>query len=107
MIEERIQGIPNKTKIKFAEKLLEKPQKYPLFNSMVNGNLFLDFRVLKFRSLSHDRLDDMKHLVLASYSDIFVSNDGDIHKYCSYINDALEVLNLEDFIRDGIEGHTT
>ena len=99
IIGERVEGIPAKNKRKLAAKMLQKHQKFPLFSSMVRANLFLDFRLLKFSSLSHDTLDDVKHLMLASYADIFISNDEKLHKYFHNINTQLKVLRLSEFMK--------
>jgi hypothetical protein len=97
-IAEKVKGIPSKEKRKLAQKMLLKAHKYPLINSMVNANLFLDFRLLKFKSISHDTLDDMKHLIIASHCAIFVTNDRKIHENFHYINPYIKMMYLKDFL---------
>lgn len=99
LIEERVKGIPPKDKRKLALKMLQKLQKFPLFNNTIKANLFLDFRLLKFKSISHDTLDDLKHLMYASYADIFVSNDEKLHKYFFNINVQLKMLKLSELVK--------
>lgn len=98
LIGERIIGIPAKHKRKLAEKMLQKSQKFPLFDSMIRANLFLDFRLFKFKTVSHDTLDDVKHLIIASHVDIFVSNDEKLHKYSHDITTPLKVMKFNEFM---------
>lgn len=95
----RIQNIPSRFKRQYAKKILEKPHRYPMTNSVIKANLYLDFRLLKFGQMSHDTLDDVKHLILASYADFFVSNDDKLHKYHQDINDRPIMLRLSEFMQ--------
>jgi hypothetical protein len=98
IIKARVKGIPDKIARKLAEKMLQKSQKFPFFNSFVKANLYLDFRVLKFNTIRHDALDDAKHLIIASYADVFVTNDEKLHGYFHNINARLMVLRLNEFL---------
>ena len=98
LILERVINIPNRHRRKKAEKILCKPKRFPMVISVINANLFLDFRVLKFRNCSHDTLDDLKHLINASYANIFVTGDEKLYKYSKEIHPDLEVLYKDEFL---------
>jgi hypothetical protein len=97
IIGERVIGIPARNKRRLAEKMLQNPHKFPLFTALVRANLFLDYRLLKHSSFSHDTLDDAKHLIIASYANVFVSSDDKLRKYSCNINPHLKVLSLSEF----------
>lgn len=98
LIAKRVRNIPNRHRKNKAEKILRKSKRFPMIITVVKANLFLDFRVLKFKSCSHDTLDDLRHLITASYSDVFVTDDRKLYDYSSEIQPKLEVLLKDDFI---------
>jgi len=98
IIGSRILNIPSRFKRRFARKIIQKSHRFPMINSLVKANLFLDFRLIKFGQMSHDTPTDVKHLILASYADVFVSNDVKLHKYYFEINDKIEMINLSDLM---------
>ncbi len=98
LIFERVLDIPNRYRKKMAKKILRNPDKFPLIVTLIKANLFLNFRALKFRACSHDTLDDLKHLINASYTDVFVTGDGKLYNYSKEIHTDLEILSQDDFL---------
>lgn len=98
LIYERVMKIPNRHRRKTAEKILCKSRKFPMIISVVKANLFLDFRALKFGNCSHDTLDDLKHLINASYTDVFVTGDNKLYNYSKEIDLYVEILTEDDFL---------
>ena len=79
--------------------MLCKSKRFPLFTAIIKANLFLAFRVLKFKALSHDTLDDLKHLINASYTNVFVTGDNKLYKYSKEIQPDLEIFLQNKFLR--------
>ena len=98
LIEERVINIPSRHRRKTAEKILRKSHRFPMLISVIKANLFLDFRVLKFGNCSHDTLDDLQHLINASYTDIFVTGDNKLYDYSKEIHPNLEILLKDGFL---------
>lgn len=98
LVEERVINIPNRHRRKTAEKILRKSHRFPMLVSVIKANLFLDFRVLKFGACSHDTLDDLKHLINASYTNIFVTGDNKLFEYSKEIQPHLEMISQNDFL---------
>lgn len=93
---ERVKHLPDRYRRRFADKILKKPRQCPMVTTWIKSNLFLDFRVIKFGKCSHDTLDDLRHLINASYADIFVTNDKNLLSYSNEINPSLEVKEFGD-----------
>jgi len=98
IVAERVRDISNKDRRKIAEKILSKSRRFPMIVSVIKANLFLDYRVLKFGNLSHDTLDDLKHLINASYADMFVTGDNKLFDYSKELHPNLETLFQDDFL---------
>ena len=98
ILDERVKGLPDRHRRRFAEKILKKSRQFPMVTTLVKSNLFLSFRVLKFGKCSHDTLDDLKHLINASYANIFVTNDKNLLKYSNVINPSLEAKMCDEFL---------
>jgi len=97
-IHKNVLNIPNKHRKKVAKKMLRKSKQFPLFTTIIKANLFLDFRVLRFKALSHDTLDDLKHLINASYANVFVTGDNKLYKYSKEIQSDLEIFLQNEFL---------
>ena len=98
IVAEKVGDIPNKHRRKIAEKIFSKSKRFPMIVSVIKANLFLDYRVLKFENCSHDTLDDLKHLINASYTDIFVTGDNKLFDYSKELHPNLETLSQDDFL---------
>jgi len=98
IVAERVRNIPNRHRRKTAEKILRKSNRFPMIVSVIKANLFLDYRVLKFGNCSHDTLDDLKHLINTSYTDVFVTGDNKLFDYSKELHPNLEILSKDDFL---------
>ena len=98
ILNERVKNLPDRDRRRLADKILMKPRKCPMITTLIKSNLFLNFKVLKFGGCSHDTLDDLKHLINASYADIFVTEDKNLLSYTSDINPDVEVKICDEFL---------
>ena len=78
--------------------ILDNPTEYPLINTIVNSQEYLYF-ITAFHGMppGKDTLDDFRHLVESSLTDIFVTRDGDLLSQALKIRPFRTSLSWQDF----------
>jgi len=72
---------------------------FPCIWSLVKANLYLNFIMIRYKiEPSYDRLDDFRQVADAAYCKAFVTNDDQLFKTATKINDALRIIRFGDLI---------
>ena len=73
---------------------------FPAIRSTLRSHVYLCYICIKHKSVPRkDKIDDYRHIIEASYCDIFVTNDTQLSRTVSRINPDLEVLKGSDLIK--------
>ena len=80
-----------------AAELHGRLDRFPALRSIVRANLYLwAIPILHDTGASLDKLDDYRHVVEASYADVFVTGDGQLARTVPRIHPGLLVVNWDE-----------
>lgn len=74
-----------------------KRQKCPALSAAVRADLFINWRIATGRVMQHDRWDDLRHCINATYADLFVTDDPDLHNAYAEIRPGPRIVTLAVF----------
>lgn len=78
---------------------------FPILRSVIRANLYFQFIMIRHGVLpSSDKVDDYRHIIDASYAELFITRDSQLGRTVKKINPDLSVKYFEDifhsFLRD-------
>ena len=87
-----------------AVKLSRNLNSFPTLRSVIRANLYFQFIMITQKKLpSSDKVDDYRHIIDASYSELFVTEDTQLGKTVKKINPDLDVKYFKDIFQNAIK----
>ena len=83
-----------------SRELSQRLNSFPSLRSVVRANQYFCFIVIRNEiHPAYDRVDDFRHVIDASYCAAFLTNDGQLARTASYINQDISVITWNEVFK--------